>query len=84
MKKHEFYPEYHDLFEYFGSNEIARVRIKGGRAIRMDWLVFDSVHAAMVFLRHKCGGGRISNRRYAVVRADVNQGSTQSLDSRRF
>ena len=31
MRKYELYPEYRDLFEYCGNNEIERVRIKGGQ-----------------------------------------------------
>lgn len=55
MRKHEFYPEYRDLFEYFGKNEIARVRIKDGQAIRRDWFVFESEDDARAFFSIRCG-----------------------------
>ena len=55
MRKHELYPDYRDLFEYYGSNEIERVRIKAGQPIRRDWFVFDSVDEAMMFFSEKCG-----------------------------
>jgi hypothetical protein len=56
MRKHELYPDYRDLFEYYGSNEIERVRIKGGQTIRRDWFVFDSADEAVVFFSERCGG----------------------------
>lgn len=55
MRKHEFYPGYRELFEYYGNNEIERVRIKGGRMVRRDWLVFNSPEEAMLFFNEKCG-----------------------------
>jgi hypothetical protein len=53
MRKFELYPEYRDLFEYFGSNEIERTRIRGGHAVRRDWFVFDSSDEAMMFFNVK-------------------------------
>ena len=55
MRKFELYPEYRDLFEYFGSNEIERTRIRGGHAVRRDWFVFDSSDEAMMFFNERCG-----------------------------
>lgn len=55
MRKYELYPDYRDMFEYFGSNEIERVRIKGSHAVRRDWFVFDSADEAMMFFSEKCG-----------------------------
>jgi len=56
MRKFEFYPEFQDLFEYDGSSEIERVRIKEGRAIRRDWFVFESsVDEAVSFFFERCG-----------------------------
>ena len=52
MRKYEFYPEFRDLFEYDGSNEIERIRIKGGRPVRRDWFVFESVGELMSFAVH--------------------------------
>jgi len=50
MRKQEFYPEFRDLFQYNGSNEIERIRIKGGRTVPRDWFVFESVDTASIFL----------------------------------
>jgi hypothetical protein len=55
MRKHELYPNYRDLFEYYGSKEIERVRIKGGQTIRRDWFVFESEDDAMLFFSERCG-----------------------------
>ncbi len=55
MRKYEFYPEFQDLFEYDGSNEIERIRIKGGRPVRRDWFVFESADEAMMFFTQRCG-----------------------------
>jgi len=55
MRKYEFYPEFQDLFEYDGSNEIERIRIKGGRPVRRDWFVFESADDAMMFFTQRCG-----------------------------
>ena len=55
MRKHEFYPDFHDLFKYYGDSKIERVRIKNGRTIRRDWFVFSSVNEAMVFFSERCG-----------------------------
>lgn len=55
MRKHELYPEYRDLFEYYGTNEIERVRIKNGQTIRRDWFIFESEDDAMAFFSKRCG-----------------------------
>ena len=55
MRKFELYPDYRDLFEYFGNTEIERIRIKGGYAVRRDWFVFDSTDEAMMFFNENCG-----------------------------
>jgi len=55
MKNFEFYPEFQDLFEYDGSNEIERVRIKRGRPIRRDCFVFGSVDEAFRIFIKRCG-----------------------------
>jgi hypothetical protein len=41
MGKYELHPEYHDLFEYYGGNEIERFRFKGGQTIRRDSFAFE-------------------------------------------
>ena len=40
MRKHELYTDYHDYFEYFGNNEIERIRKQGEKTIRHDWIIF--------------------------------------------
>lgn len=55
MRKFEFYPEFQDLFEYYGSNEIEHIRIKGERPIRRDWFVFESEEDALLFFCERCG-----------------------------
>ena len=55
MRKYEFYSEFQDLFEYDGTREIERIRIKGGRPIRRDWFVFESVDDALSFFSERCG-----------------------------
>ena len=55
MRKLEVYPDYRDLFEYYGNKEIERVRIKGGQPIRRDWFVFETVDDAKFFFSERCG-----------------------------
>jgi hypothetical protein len=55
MRKLELYPDCRDLFEYYGNKEIERIRFKGRHPVRRDWLVFDSIDAAMLFFKERCG-----------------------------
>jgi hypothetical protein len=55
MRKHELYQEFHDQFEYFGNTEIERIRKKGSKTIRRDWIIFNTVDEAMEFFKHKVG-----------------------------
>ena len=55
MRKHEFYPNYHDFFEYHGNTEIERIRRRGGKTVRRDWIIFDSIEEAMEFFNTRCG-----------------------------
>jgi hypothetical protein len=56
MRKHEMYPGYHDRFEYWGTTEIKRIRIRGAKAIRRDWIIFDTDDEALEYFNEKCGG----------------------------
>jgi hypothetical protein len=56
MRKYEMYPGYHDLFRFFGTAEIERIRIKGAKAIRRDWIIFKTVDEALAYFNEKCGG----------------------------
>jgi len=55
MEKHEYYPTYHDFFEYYGNTEIRRIRSQNGIKVRQDWLLFDSVEEAMEYFNTSCG-----------------------------
>ena len=55
MRKHELYQDYHDFFEYFGNTEIERIRMNAQKAIRRDWIIFDSAEEAMEYFNSKCG-----------------------------
>lgn len=55
MRKHELYLDYRDRFDYYGNNEIERVRFKGGLMVRRDWFVFASADEAMLFFSKRCG-----------------------------
>jgi hypothetical protein len=55
MRKHELYTDYQDHFEYFGNTEIERIRKKGEKTIRHDWIIFDTVDEAMEFCIDRCG-----------------------------
>ena len=55
MRKYEFYSEFQDLFEYDGSKEIERIKMKGGRTVRRDWFVFESVDDALLCFSERCG-----------------------------
>jgi len=55
MRKHEFYPEFNDTFEYLGQTEIMRIRRKGARTIRRDWIIFESTKEALSHFEDKCG-----------------------------
>lgn len=55
MRKHELYKEYNDHFEYFGNTEIERIRKKGKKTIRRDWIIFNTVDEAMDFFNNQVG-----------------------------
>lgn len=55
MRKHEHYPDFMDLFEYYGTSEIVRIRKRNGRPVRQDWLIFESAEQALVYFNTRCG-----------------------------
>jgi len=55
MRKHEFYPNHHDYYEYHGNTEIVKLTERNGRVIRQDWIIFDSVEEALEYFNTKCG-----------------------------
>ena len=54
MRTQEIHTEYRDHFEYFGNTEIERIRKKGEKTIRHDWIIFDTVDEAMAFFNDPC------------------------------
>lgn len=54
MRTQEIYTDYHDHFEYFGNTEIKRIRMQGEKVIKHDWIMFDSVDAAMEYFNDRC------------------------------
>jgi len=54
MTKLEIYATYHDYFEYQGGTTIKRIRKKAGRTIWLDWLIFDTVEAALEYFNDCC------------------------------
>ena len=55
MRKHEFYTDCHDYFEYFGNTEIERIRKQHNKTVRRDWIIFDSVDEALEYFNNTCG-----------------------------
>lgn len=55
MTKLEVYPTYLEYFEYQGNTAIKRTRTKGGQTVRQDWLIFDTVEAALEYFNDCCG-----------------------------
>jgi hypothetical protein len=55
MRKHELYSTDRDAYEYYGNNEILRIRKQYGTVVRKDWIVFDSPEKAMEYFNTKCG-----------------------------
>ena len=47
-------PEFLDLFDYDGSNEIELIRIMKGWLVPRDWFVFESVNEALMFFSERC------------------------------
>ena len=45
---------YEDIYEYFGGTTIQRTRTKADETVWRDWLLFDSIEAALDFF-NECG-----------------------------
>lgn len=54
MTKLEIYATYHDYFEYQGGTTIKRIRKKAGKTVWLDWLIFDTVEAALEYFNDCC------------------------------
>jgi len=55
MFRNEQYSTYHDVYEYFGSTEIGRIRKFDDQSIQHDWLIFNSVDEAMDYFNEMGG-----------------------------
>jgi len=58
MTKHEFYPDYHDCYEYHGNTTIEITRKQDGITIKREWILFDSVEEAQAFFNDNCNDCR--------------------------
>lgn len=45
----QIYKTYKDILEYHGSTTVERIRKRGRRVIRRDWIEFDSVEDAQAY-----------------------------------
>lgn len=50
------YPSYDDMYEYFGGTTIQWTRTKADQTVWRDWLLFDSIEAALEFFHECCSG----------------------------
>jgi len=50
------YPSYDDMYEYFGGTTIQWTRTKADQTVWRDWLLFDSIEAALEFFNECCSG----------------------------
>lgn len=55
MVKMEVYPSFLDYFEYDGGTNIRLIRKQSGQTILQDWLMFDTVEAALEYFNDCCG-----------------------------
>ena len=55
MIKFEMYPDFLDYFEYHGGTTIELTRKKADKTIWQDWILFDSVEAALEYFNDCCG-----------------------------
>ena len=51
----EVYPSFRDYFEYDGGTNIRLTRKQSGQTILQDWLMFDTVEAALEYFNDCCG-----------------------------
>jgi len=67
MTKLEVYPSFLDYLEYDGSTNIKLTRKQNGQTILQDWLMFDTVEAALEYfnddVHHSPDWGRIKSRK---------------------
>ncbi len=56
MIKLEIYSDFLDYFEYHGGTTIELTRKKADKTILQDWIMFDSVEAALEYFNEYCSG----------------------------
>lgn len=54
MTKREAYTTHHDVFEYHGGTTIQVIRQQADQTVWQDWLIFDTVEAAMEYFNDCC------------------------------
>ena len=54
MTKLETYPTHSDVFEYHGGTTIRVIRQQADQTVWQDWLIFDTVEAAMEYFNDCC------------------------------
>ena len=55
MTKLEVYSSFRDYFEYDGSTGIKLTRQQDGQTVLQEWLMFDTVEAALEYFNDSCG-----------------------------
>ena len=55
MIKTEIYPNCIEYYEYHGGTTIELIRKYNAETLEQDWIMFDSVEAAMEYFNDSCG-----------------------------
>ena len=56
MTKQESHAAYNDVFEYHGGTTIQVIRKQAEQTVWQDWLIFDTVEAALEYFNDCCTG----------------------------
>ena len=54
MTKRENHATHNDVFEYHGGTTIQVIRQQAGQTVWQDWLIFDTVEAALEYFNDCC------------------------------
>ncbi|MEJ2477632.1 MAG: hypothetical protein P8Y40_09070 [Desulfobacterales bacterium] len=54
MTKQSIYPNYDDHFEYDGGTAIRQTRKKADETVWQNWLLFDTIEAALEYFNDCC------------------------------
>jgi hypothetical protein len=55
MIKNEIYPNYIEYYEYHGGTTIELTRKSDSETVQQDWIMFDSIEAALEYFNNCCG-----------------------------